>query len=273
MENNQNKRDGNLYDRIFKENSGSIFLTLIEQELDLEIKSFTPLPEKISKTVEREMDFFYRITTKDDKELLLHIEFQTQDDREMIYRMAEYHGLAFAKYKLPIQHVVIYLGTGKPKMKTKLLDKETFDGFDLINIHKLNTSLLLSSQIPEVIILSLLSDYETERTEAILRLIVTQLKAVCTSDKELDKYLRQLIILSRLRKLEDVTKKILRTMPIKYDIQQDALYLEGREEGREEGLELVAVRCLKQGKTLEEVALITGLPIKRIEALSKKLSE
>jgi len=124
--NNKNKNPGNVYDRIFKENAESLFITLIEQELNFKIKSYEPLPEKITKTIEREMDFVYRITTDDEDEFLLHIEFQTQDDKEMIYRMSEYHGLVYSKYRLPIKHVVIYLGLGKPGMQTKLKTDESF---------------------------------------------------------------------------------------------------------------------------------------------------
>ena len=105
-------------------------------------------------------------------------------------------------------------------MQTKLKSDEIFIGFDLISIHGLNTTQLLTSQIPEVVLLAILSSYETERTEAILRLIVMQLKEVCKSEKELSKYLTQLIILSRLRKLEEITTKIIQDMPITYDIKQ-----------------------------------------------------
>ena len=37
--NNKNKRPGNVYDRIFKENAESLFITLIEQELNFKIKT------------------------------------------------------------------------------------------------------------------------------------------------------------------------------------------------------------------------------------------
>ncbi|MEZ4885958.1 MAG: hypothetical protein R3E32_14585 [Chitinophagales bacterium] len=163
---------GNLYDRIFKENAKALFIPLIEQELGIKIISYKPLQEKITKTIEREMDFFYQVVTDENKTVLLHIEFQTQNDKEMLYRMGEYHGLAFSRYKLPIKHIVIYLGKGKPSMKTKLKDEEKFEGFELINIHELNTTQLLSSQIPEIVLLAMLSNYESERTESILRLIV-----------------------------------------------------------------------------------------------------
>jgi predicted transposase/invertase (TIGR01784 family) len=270
---------GNVYDRIFKENAERMFIPLIEEQLDIKIIAFEPLQEKIHRTIQREMDFFCKITTDDHQQRLLHIEFQTQDDQEMIFRMAEYHGLALRKYRLPIKHIAIFLGTGKAKMKTRLNDEETFEGFDLINIHELNTTQLLSSQIPEVVQLAILSNYEAERTEAILRLVVMRLKDMCKEAGELAKNLTQLILLSRLRKLEEVTAKIIQEMPITYDIQQDSLYKQGIEKGIakgiekgiEEGIRKIAIRCFHQKKSPEETALITGLTIDEVEKIWQKI--
>jgi len=94
-----------------------------------------------------------------------------------------------------------------------------------------------------------------------------------------------LIILSRLRKLEEITTKIIKEMPITYDIQQDGLYKEGIKKGLEQGIEKgieqgiekgieqglvkVVIRCLQQGKSVMEISSITGLSeeqIKKIKA-------
>jgi len=104
-------KERNFYDRIFKENAEHIFIPLIQQELGMKINSYKVLPEKITKTIEREMDFCYLIN-EGAEEFILHLEFQSENDKEMLYRMARYHGLAFAKHKVPIKHVVIYLGNG-----------------------------------------------------------------------------------------------------------------------------------------------------------------
>ncbi len=247
MSQKRNNRQGNVYDRIFRENAGEIFIPLIEQKLNIQIASFQELQEKFTKTIERETDFLYQVLTIDQKKFLLHIEFQTTDDKEMLARMAEYHGLIYKKHKLPIQHIVIYLGASKPNMQSKLRADEIFWGFDLINIHDLNTTELLRSQIPEVILLALLSNYETERTEAILRLIITKLKAVSKSTNDLHKYLQQLILLSRLRKLEDTTIKILSIMPITYDISTDYLYQQGIQKGEVTGLQKGIQKGLQKG--------------------------
>ncbi len=51
--------EGNLYDKIFKENAEAIFLPLVESRLGIKIKSFKPYKAKLQTTLEREMDFFY----------------------------------------------------------------------------------------------------------------------------------------------------------------------------------------------------------------------
>ena len=51
------KKERNFYDRVFRENAKHLFMPLIQQMLGITIHSYTPLPEKITKTIEREMDF------------------------------------------------------------------------------------------------------------------------------------------------------------------------------------------------------------------------
>ncbi len=228
-------KEGNLYDKIFKENAEQLFLPLVEERLNIKIKSFQPLQEKLQTTIEREMDFFYEILTEKEETFLLHLEFQTENDQEMIYRTAEYHGMAFRRKKLPIKHVLIFLGKGVITMRSQLTEEELFKGFEVVHIHRMNTATFLSSQVPEVILLSILSDIPTGKTEAILRLIIQQLKQVCKNANELSKYLKQLIILSRLRKFDDTAIKIINTMPITYDVETDYLYLQGKQKGESEG--------------------------------------
>jgi len=262
----KSKHEGNVYDRIFKENAESLFIPIIESELDIKIKRYKILPEKLPKTVEREVDFLYEIELEDGTIELLHLEFQTENDNKMIYRIGFYHGLAWFKYQKPIRHVVIYLGKGKPKMRTQLTDDEVFSGFDLINVYQLNTETLLSSQVPEVILLAFLSDFEPERREAILRLTINRLKDSSKSKSELSKYMEQLIILARLRNFGKETIKIIRDMPVLYDVETDYLYIEGREKGAED----FVIRALEKGKSYDEIIDFTGLTFEEIEIIDTK---
>ena len=237
MKKKDSSKERNFYDRIFKENAEYIFIILIQQELGMEINNYKILPEKITKTVEREMDFCYLINEGSKNEFILHLEFQSRNDKEMLYRMARYHGLAFAKHKVPIKHVVIHLGNAKPNMRSKLRPAEIFSDFDIINIRALDARTLLSSQVPEIIIMALLASYPKKDTEVLLRYIVQKLKIASKSEKDLDKYITQLLFFSRLRNLEDIANKTIYNMPIRYDITKDALYLQGIEKGIQKGEE------------------------------------
>jgi len=237
MSKRTHKPEGNLYDKIIKENAEQLFLPLIEDHLKVKIKRFQPFQEKMQTTIEREMDFFYEVETVENDTFLLHLEFQTENDKEMIYRAAEYHGMALRRKRLPIRHIVIFLGAGTMTMKTQLKEAEVFTGFEVINVNEMNTSELLTSQVPEVIILAILSDYAVDKREAILRLVLQQLKNVCKNANELSRYTQQLIILSRLRKFEDTAVKIIKDMSITYDVEKDSLYLQGQEKGMKKGEE------------------------------------
>jgi hypothetical protein len=243
---------GNIYDKVFKENSEDIFLPLVEKRLKIQIKYFKPLREKMQTTLEREMDLFYKVVTTTNEKFILHLEFQTQNDLEMVYRVGEHHGIAQRRTKLKIRHVVVYLGTETPTMRTELLPEEVYIGFELINVSTLDTESLLSSQLPRVILLAILSNYDKKDQEVILRTIVTRLRIVCKNATELSKYIKQLIILSRLRKAEDLTVKITSEMPITYDIEQDYLYKQGTEKGvnigKEQGINIGKEQGINIGK-------------------------
>lgn len=283
-EDQSKKQEGNVYDRIFKENAISIFIPLIEQELDFEIAVSKRLPEKISKTFEREVDFLYEITSTDNQSYLLHLEFQTKSDNNMIYRMAEYHGLLLRNYKRPIFHFVIYLGTNKSKMKTQLTQNQIFNSFHLINLNELDASTFLKSDIPEVVLLALLGNFDAKDGKEIVEQQIEQLRAISSSEIKLRKYMEQLLILSRLRKLETVTSKVLDNMPVIYDHTKDDLFLkgveqgieqgkeEGREEGKEENFHHFVRLLYKNGSSISEIAKkleIDSSEVERILYLKK----
>lgn len=65
--------------------------------------------------------------------------------------------------------------------------------------------------------------------DRILELIPGRLQVIKTDDFAVRKFTNQLIMLSRLRNLQILTMKKVRNMGIKFDINQDILFLEGKE--------------------------------------------
>jgi len=265
------------YDKVLKENIEAIFLPLLEKLLGLSISKTEELKDKIQTTIEREPDFLKLVLDSDGRKFILQLEFQTVNDQEMVYRMAEYKAILQRKYQMPVKQFVIYLGASKPSMKTKLPKNEQITGFQLTNIHDLSTDAVLESELPEEIILSILTDHSNADPALILERIIVKLQKASKNRVELERAMKQLLVLSRLRNLETLTKEKISSMPITYDITKDGLYKEGIEAGIEVGIEvgiesgmkknnsLVITRLLAQALlTVDQIAEATNVPVEKV---------
>jgi Putative transposase, YhgA-like len=106
------KKQGSLFDKILKENIDSIIPAILSKILDIQIVKSEMLSGDIQRTKELKTDVLQKITDNKNRTFILHLEFQANDDNEMVYRMQEYYGMLKRKYKLPIRQFVVYLGTG-----------------------------------------------------------------------------------------------------------------------------------------------------------------
>ena len=225
------------FDRVIKENIEAVFLPLLDKLFGLSIRNTFEIKDKVQRTVEREPDFLKRVIDYTGLEFILQLEFQTNNDPEMVYRMAEYKALLQRKYKLEVRQFVIYLGTRPVNMVTELQPRQQIRGFSLTNIHDLSIDNALNSEVPEEIILAILMDFRNADPVSIVRQIITKLRATASDETKLMRTIQQLLILSRLRNLQTITNKEIKNMPITYDITKDSLYLEGLEIGEEKGIE------------------------------------
>jgi len=243
-------------------------INFFEKFLNIKIVAYQALEAKFPKTSENEVDFLYRIEQANGLIQILHIEFQSTNDAEMLERMQEYHGKIYKLYKLPIESLVINLGKKAFTARTQLKPNEIFTGYKLINLYDLSTDELLSDQMPEMVVLALLANYPPEQLEAILRLIVMKLKQIVLTEKDLKRYINQLLFLSRLRNFEEETEQILDYMPITYNIETDGLYLKGIEKGIEKGTEKGLIKtvifCDKIGMKPSAIAKEFDLSVKKV---------
>jgi len=255
-----NNSKGNIYDRIFRENAEHLFIPLVEHFLPIKIASYKILQVSFPQTSEHEVDFLYEIIDENQTKLILHIEFQSANDPAMLQRMQEYHSKIFKKFGLPVESLVINLGQRAFTARTQLKPEEIFTGYRVINLFELSTEELLSAQVPEVVILAFLANYPKNQIEAVLRLTLKKLKQIVVKEKDLRRYLTQLLLLSRLRNFEERTQQIINTMPITYDIETDGLYLQGIEKGIEKGI----ILCYKKGFSAEEIAKDLNISLKKV---------
>ncbi|MEM6264422.1 MAG: hypothetical protein AAGI38_18045 [Bacteroidota bacterium] len=231
----KSRREGNRYDKIFKENTEAILLPLLGKLLKVELEILERLTEKRQTTIEREVDFLARVRLEG-KVGLLHVEYQTQVESGLLERFAEYHGMLYRKFKLPITHVMIYLGDKPFSGPKRIPEPEVFRQIEVVAPIESSFEAFLSSSIPEEVILAILSDFQGRDPKAVFRLIFQQLRQLSTDEAALKKYLNQLGMLSKLRKLDQTFISIRKNMPITYDIAQDAMYQQGKLEGKTEGI-------------------------------------
>ena len=159
----------NDYDKILKENIAAVFLPLTEKYLGIRITGTEELKDKLQTTIEKEPDFIRIVETDKQERFSLHLEFQSVDEEEMIYRMQEYHGILRKKYRLPIRQFVIYLGQKPSRMPTKLAPEEVFAGFTLKSLRDYSHQHLLTSAVPEEVILAILSNFDGKQTAEVLK--------------------------------------------------------------------------------------------------------
>ncbi len=263
------KQEGNKYDKIIKENIEQVILPLIGKYLGLEIIKTEKLEAKLQTTIEKETDLLRIITTKDGKRRILHLEFQSENEKDMIYRVKEYDGIVQRKHQLPILHFVVFLGQGRMTMRTQLKEDEVFSEFKVLNISELSFDEMIQSQIPEEIVLAILSDFRGEQSEEIIRSIILKLIASSKSKADLRKFVQQLHVLAKLRKLDKETIKVSANMPITIDLSDHALVKIG-----EKGAKRAAIiNMLKRDMPIKDIAEILEVSIDYVIQIQNELHE
>ncbi|MBD0257546.1 MAG: hypothetical protein ICV83_17665, partial [Cytophagales bacterium] len=137
---------------------------------------------------------------------------------------------------------------------------------------------LLDSQIPEEIILAILSDFNKHKPVEVIRQILSKLKGIGVDEITLRRYIRQLSILARLRNLTKETHKQIQNMGLTYNITEDYLYQEGitrgREEGREEEKRGLIIEMLNDGTlTIEKIAALAKVSVEHVKQIEKELKK
>ena len=227
----------NEYDRIIKENIEAVILPLSAKLFGIRPETMEEITVDLHLTLERKPDVTRKIADQSG-ESILHVEFQVGDETEMVLRMQTYRALLQEIYQLPVRQFVVYLGQKEPTMKTSIAelivgDENNFR-FELINIHQYDYERLLSSDIPEEILLAVLGDFKNESPEAVVAKILERLQVTSQDMPKLQRYVRQLVVMAKLRNLQENTLQKIEKMPFEFDIETDVFYRRGKEAGRKE---------------------------------------
>ena len=235
----------NHYDKILKENIEEILLPLAEKLLGISFKNSEEIPDKIQITIEREPDLLKII----EGNYILHLEFQTADEKNMVDRMYVYHSFLWSKYHLPIKQYVIYIGEKKKDLvMVEVLEFEEFTfKYKLINMQDFKFEKFLESSKPEEIMLGILGDFHGITPKKAVKQILDKIYKIAPLPLQFGKYARQLEVLSNLRNFQLIIIKYLETMPIVYNLETDIRYQQGKGKGMEEGIEKGIEKGIEEG--------------------------
>ena len=275
----KDKKEGNLYDKILKENIQAAVPFIARVLLGFDIEKTETIKDKMQITVEREGDFLEKLLYKDKtKDSVLHLEFQSDLNEDPIKRMMLYYGMAFYNYSLPVNQFVIYIGNKPmPKYETHFSHKNVSFKYTLIDIRQFKAELFLNAEKPEVIILAVLADFGVVPPEDILKSILEKIKNITNSEVRLKKFVRQLQVLSMLRNLQPLLNKIKDIMPLTIDYTEDIYYQTGKLEGIELGQlqkdKKFVTNLLKAGTfSPEEIAKLADVSVEFVLKMKKELN-
>jgi hypothetical protein len=269
------------YDKIFKENFEALYLSLSELVLNYRPVKISDVKLDIHRTIERLPDFLKKVRNpKMQEEFLLHLEIQTTDDREMLYRMHEYHSLLFRKFKLRIEQIVIYTGEGKSKMSNFYEDDAYKISYKLFSLQDISYKTFLESDKPEELLLTVLANFEQLKPEIIIEKILTRAQMITNETFSLEKFVSQFEVISKLRNLDQLFKTIIdKIMPLEINIEELYLFKKGELKGEKKGLKkgelkikIKTVKALiKIGKlSKEEIAFAAGVALAFVEDIISK---
>jgi len=174
---------------------------------------------------------------------LIHLELQSSNNAEMPLRMAEY---ALGVYRLfgkfPRQ-LVLYVGERALRMSPTLSGPSFSFSYELIDLRAMDGEPLLASEQVGDNVIAILTCLRDRR--AAIHEIVCKIAGMEGSQRE--SALRQLVILSGLRGLEEVIEGEIKNMPILNDIMDHKVlgreFKRGLDQGLQQG-ELKLVRKL-----------------------------
>ena len=261
------------YDKIIKENIEDVFLSLSRKLMGLEPRKFEEIPNELQRTIERKPDFLKKVVESKEGSYILHIEFQTANDPDMVYRMNEYAAMLLRKYKLEVKQAVFFIGHQPMQMENQLQVGQVSFSYNLFNLAHVSYKEFIVSEQPEEVILSILGDFGEESPQKVVRAILRRIKDLTKDSLNRERYLKQLEILSGIRKLQKLVTKIVSSMAFTYDMENDIRFKQGeaRGEARGETKGKVTSLLLYTEMTVEEIAVKTGVDINYVEGLAQEL--
>ena len=268
---NNNRAQAGQYDKIIKENLEVTLPVIVRDVLRLDIRISEELPDDIQHTKERKPDALKKVTDTAGNSYVLQVEFQLEDEKEMVYRMAEYNIMLMRKYKLPIKQYVIFLKDTKPGMPTYLDTPNHKYNYNLILITETNYKLFLESDNPEVKMLGILANFGKDNNQKAINSIIEGLQFFSKGDLDRSRYFKQLRILAQLRSsINQQFENTMQSVSTFFKEENDFFYRRGREKKSQQ---VVKNLILELNFSDEQAARIADVELDYVKKVRAELED
>ncbi len=275
------------YDKIFREVLRDLFPAVARKVLGIPAGAYQPLPGDLQYTAQREADQLWLVTPPEGEPFILHCEFQSTNDKQMLSRMMLYHAFLHYQRQLPIRQFVIYVGREALRMEYQLETDSFSYRYGLVDLRSFPDQTFLESDHSQEVLLAILADFGGQEAGLIAQKILAKLRQSTSGTLELSQRTVQLARLALLRNLSTTVLTAAQHMALDIDITEDALYQlgiqkgeqtglqkgkeEGEQRGEQKGKEETALNMLREGFAEDVVTRITNLPAERIAQLRQQL--
>ncbi|MBD2179911.1 Rpn family recombination-promoting nuclease/putative transposase [Aerosakkonema funiforme] len=206
-----------------------------------------------------------------DSNLVLHLEFQTDPDPEIPFRMADYRLRVYRRFpEKRMRQIVIYLR----KTNSKLVRQKTFSlenikhKFEVIRLWERQPIEFLNPNFVGLLPFAVLSN--TKNPQEILNQAAQLIEEIPEKRVQLN-LVGTAAILAGLVLKEEVIKTILREDVMRESVIYQEILQTGLQRGIQQGIqqatEQFARTLLQRNMPVEEVASLTGLTIEQVQSL------
>ncbi|NJL98048.1 MAG: Rpn family recombination-promoting nuclease/putative transposase [Synechococcaceae cyanobacterium SM2_3_2] len=215
------------------------------------------------------------------RQLILHLEFQTQSDPQIPLRMLDYWVRLRKQYpRLPIRQIVVYLRQSRSHRvtQTQFWDGGTLHTFEVIRLWEVDPQQL--HQWPGLLPLVVLC--QTEDPVAVLRKVQLALESIA-DPQERANVTAATAVLAGLKLKRALIEQILGSTLMKESVIYQAWVKEAEERGEQRGIQTgiqtgiqagiqtgiqqVAINLLQTGMDPAQVAVVTGLSLDQLRQL------
>jgi predicted transposase/invertase (TIGR01784 family) len=279
---NKKERKINKYDISLKDVFSGLEVEFTKAFLGFEIKEAEALNVELQKIEEVKADYICKIKDNEDKEFILHIEFQSDNHRQMHIRMLRYLTELHKRYKLPVIQFVVYVGRNKMNMKSKI-EFENYQTkidyqYKIINTSELDCSEFLNSDSDDLVALAILCDFKDRDKREVVHKITQRLEELSSGDYKRfrDKFLK-LEVFSNLRDLTDIVKEEEKMITDKIKVENLPSYQIGQEVGVNQGINQeklhIAKNLILKRLDVDFIVDTTGLSIDKVKELKESMSK